>query len=1099
MGDNDFIGWALHKNFKAQTASFATTADPVTTPIRDGQSVLVLHSKHGPEFNKHMTLTSDQDLLFTKAQTVLPSTSANIAMSHPTSALFPNNPNNPEELLAMANSLSVSGLAELWHQRLGHSSHEYVRSTRDKTYGIPKFKAPDDLHVCDSCAHGATHKASRNSQEAVKPTEPFQDIVADFGFFAPKTDIEKTNLTTTISTPTTLIEGQHGYKAYLLIIDRRTRYVWVFLTKDKSPPLEIMTSWFREFGNKRSTNNILRTDNGGELAGHEGFRKLCAANNYMVQSTAADASYQIGMVERPHRHAGEVVRKLLHNANLPARYWPYALLHWALLWNITSHRQIETTPYESVTGVRPNIARLRVFGCKVIVRRLGDRPNKVEYHVNEGYFLGYTATLDNILYHNIATSRMAKAPSATFDEACFTRTHLTPGGKRLAQATGRDPANFTSTTGPIDLNLEAVSDPYLEKIHIQLTVPETKKHGFQFVFEESCCRLYVTNALSRSPAATHLTKRKRIRHAWLLTVNGKRIRTESDINEAIKELDELDSTSTHISWIFAPDRARAKTRQSNESMPLLNLDQLTRVTKNLERTLNQSASTQEQEGTSDPEGIAHQPLDDFHPMDLLQPMDLHDDASIMSLASDGTYERTEANQPPDHRAPDHYEPFDCFEEETYQAMCLAVRLQTTLQLQKAKRLTRRRLMQQDDWPEWCKAEFKMLDQYAAVNMYGTPIQRAELSPDTTILKSLWCYVLKADGRRKARNVCNGQPSRCRSKANKKKITIADTYAASLSQVELRLYWALTARRNWIAYGADATNAFAYSPPPKGNTVYMEVDDQYALWYNAKHPDNPIDGSFVLPVQHALQGHPESPRLWEGHINAKLQEMGFKNSPHAPCLYYGLYDEEEVLILRQVDDFSISSEHAITAKAIYDDIHEYCSLIQEQGPVKLIYGIDILQSRHYIKVSLESYINTMIEEYPFLQNVPTTDRPSAPLTEETLRAMELASPPQGSGMKDKLQKEQGFNYRSLLGKLVFAMNCGRFDISFAISKLSQYNDNPCAIHYRALWDVAIYATHTKDKGLIYNIVKWMALPMCQRFEFRCYPFCHSSECSHPIHC
>jgi hypothetical protein len=373
-------------------------------------------------------------------------------------------------------------------------------------------------------------------------------------------------------------------------------------------------------------------------------------------------------------------------------------------------------------------------------------------------------------------------------------------------------------------------------------------------------------------------------------------------------------------------------------------------------------------------------------------------------------------------------------------------------------------MQQEDWPAWRQAEFTMLDQYHAVNMYGVPQPRSSLPRDTTILKSLWCYVLKADGRRKARNVCNGQPHHHPTK--KKPITTAETYAASLSQVELRLFWAITARRNWIAYGADATNAFAYSPPPKGELVYMEVDDQYALWYNVRHPDTPIDTNFVLPVQHALQGHPESPRLWEGHINAKLHEMGFQNSAHAPCLYYGKYTGEEVIILRQVDDFSVASEHATTPKAIYEDINEYCALVAETDPVQRIYGIDILQSRHFIKISLATYLNTMVEDHTWLQNITTSDLPGAPLTEETLRSMESASPPQGEPMKAKLQKEQGFNYRSILGKLVFAMNCGRFDISFAISKLSQHNDNPAAIHYRALRDLAIYTIRSKERGLIY---------------------------------
>ncbi len=40
-------------------------------------------------------------------------------------------------------------------------------------------------------------------------------------------------------------------------------------------------------------------------------------SKYNVESTASDASYQIGMVERPHHHAGEVVFcKLLRKAEL---------------------------------------------------------------------------------------------------------------------------------------------------------------------------------------------------------------------------------------------------------------------------------------------------------------------------------------------------------------------------------------------------------------------------------------------------------------------------------------------------------------------------------------------------------------------------------------------------------------------------------------------------------------------------------------------------------------------------------------------------------------------------------------------------------------
>ena len=46
---------------------------------------------------------------------------------------------------------------------------------------------------------------------------------------------------------------------------------------------------------------------------------------------------------------------------------------------------------------------------------------------------------------------------------------------------------------------------------------------------------------------------------------------------------------------------------------------------------------------------------------------------------------------------------------------------------------------------------------------------------------------------------------------------------------------------------------------------------YFARYNVR-----LDKTYVLPVLHALQGHPESGRLWEEHTNMilELPELGF---------------------------------------------------------------------------------------------------------------------------------------------------------------------------------------------------------------------------------
>jgi hypothetical protein len=56
----------------------------------------------------------------------------------------------------------------------------------------------------------------------------------------------------------------------------------------------------------------------------------------------------------------------------------------------------------------------------------------------------------------------------------------------------------------------------------------------------------------------------------------------------------------------------------------------------------------------------------------------------------------------------------------------------------------------------------------------------------------------------------------------------------------------------------------------------------------------------------MQGHPESPRLWEKHIDRILRDIGLTPTIHEPCIYSGLILGERVLFMRQVDDFAISA-------------------------------------------------------------------------------------------------------------------------------------------------------------------------------------------------
>lgn len=148
---------------------------------------------------------------------------------------------------------------------------------------------------------------------------------------------------------------------------------------------------------------------------------------------------------------------------------------------------------------------------------------------------------------------------------------------------------------------------------------------------------------------------------------------------------------------------------------------------------------------------------------------------------------------------------------------------------------------------------------------------------------VWTFIQKPppDNRKKARCVIDG------SKRWRKTITIRNTYANSLATDSERLFWALAAKNGLIVAGADVSNAFVEAPAP-GDTFYIIPDNIFRQWWMQHKNRPPIPSGWVLKVKYALQGHPESPRLWEHHITRILKDkLQFKATHHEPCLYWNM--------------------------------------------------------------------------------------------------------------------------------------------------------------------------------------------------------------------
>jgi len=191
-------------------------------------------------------------------------------------------------------------------------------------------------------------------------------------------------------------------------------------------------------------------------------------------------------------------------------------------------------------------------------------------------------------------------------------------------------------------------------------------------------------------------------------------------------------------------------------------------------------------------------------------------------------------------------------------------------------------MKQPDWDEWQASEYLQLDQYDAQGMFGTPVPRME---DMSVFHSVWTYAIKAmDARKKARWACGGSP-----RSGQAKI-LDETYENCVDQTSSRLFYAVSAAENLLIYGADVSNAFAEAPPPKQG-FFIHPD---RAWNNHKKRP-PIAEGDVIPILSAMQGHPESPRLWEKHADAILRECGLIPTVQEPCLYSGMINGQHVIL------------------------------------------------------------------------------------------------------------------------------------------------------------------------------------------------------------
>ena len=80
------------------------------------------------------------------------------------------------------------------------------------------------------------------------------------------------------------------------------------------------------------------------------------------------------------------------------------------------HTILEKTPYELLTGNKPNVKYFRVFGCKCFILNKRERLGKFQSKTIEGIFVGYGSNSHAYRVYNKSNGCVVETCDVVFDE-----------------------------------------------------------------------------------------------------------------------------------------------------------------------------------------------------------------------------------------------------------------------------------------------------------------------------------------------------------------------------------------------------------------------------------------------------------------------------------------------------------------------------------------------------------------------------------------------------------------------------------------------------------------------------------------------------------
>ena len=252
-----------------------------------------------------------------------------------------------------------------WHETMGHCNMDDVIRLESVSRGM-KVSERGERKTCEVCLQGKMIKQT-NKEERTRSEKRMEMV--------------HTDLAGPISPP-----SREGHRYVISFTDDCTGVTFVYFMRTKDESVQMAERFLADsapYGKVK----CLRSDKGTEFTSHA-FTEFLIKHKIKFETSAPHSPHQNGVAERNWRTLFEMARCMLIEAKLDKSLWPYAVYTAAYTRNRCFNRRLKKTPFEALTGKKPNLANMRKFGSECYAYN-EDVRTKLDIKSTKGIFVGY--------------------------------------------------------------------------------------------------------------------------------------------------------------------------------------------------------------------------------------------------------------------------------------------------------------------------------------------------------------------------------------------------------------------------------------------------------------------------------------------------------------------------------------------------------------------------------------------------------------------------------------------------------------------------------------------------------------------------------------